>query len=268
MIKMIVSDMDGTLLNKDLKISQKNLDAIDYIRSKGIRFCVATGRPEQLVKEYINDLQMEDPMILYNGSVITHPFKEGKLFELKLSENQIRDIVTICEQHNVIYMLYTKDRIISKPNYRVDFFEERNKSLPLKEKCVFEDIRDIELLVKEDVNKILIIEQDEEKFELVKNEFMSRTDLNVASSQKGFIDCNPKGASKGNALKVLCEHFGYSLDEVIVFGDQDNDVSMMKIAGTSVCMLNGSYLAKKHSDDITLSNNDSGFAYWINNNVK
>lgn len=268
MIKMIVSDMDGTLLNSDLKISDKNLEAIEYIREKGIRFCVATGRPEQLVKEYIGVLQMDDPMILYNGSVITHPFKEGKLFELKLTASQIKEIVSFCEEHDVIYMLYTKDRIISKPNYRVEFFQKRNEQLQEHEQCKFEDIRDISLLLKEDVNKILIIENDVNKFEFVKNEFLRRTDLNVASSQKGFIDINPMGASKGNALQILCKHFGYQLEDVVVFGDQDNDVSMLNIAGKSVCMLNGSKYAKEHSDEITLSNNDSGFAYWIMNNIK
>jgi len=56
MIKMIVSDMDGTLLNSNLEISQENLEAISAVRAKGIRFCIATGRPEQLLKEYIHPL--------------------------------------------------------------------------------------------------------------------------------------------------------------------------------------------------------------------
>ncbi len=267
MIKMVVSDMDGTLLNSDLQISAENLEAIKKIRNKGIRFCIATGRPEQLVKEYIEPLQMEDPMILYNGSVISHPFKHGKLFELKLDKDDVREIVEYCEENDIIYMPYTKDKIISKPNYRVDFFEERNKNLSEQNKCVFEDVRNIESIVKNDINKILLIEKNPTKFEEVYQKFSSNEKYTVASSQTGFVDINPLGASKGNALQILANHFGYSLDEVVVFGDQDNDVSMLEIAGTSVCMANGSDKAKAASDEITISNNESGFAKWINDNI-
>ena len=264
MIKMVVSDMDGTLLNSDLKISQENLNAIEALRNKGIRFCIATGRPEQLIKEYIEPLRMTDPMIMYNGSVIGHPFMDEKLYELKLADEDIRAIIEYCEKNDVCYMSYAKDKLISKPNYRVDFFEERNKQLDDKNKCIFEDIRDIDIIINEnDISKILLIEQDLKKFNEVKKFVMQFTQFEIATSQKGFIDINPKGASKGNALKVLADHFGYTLDEIVVFGDQDNDVSMLKVAGIGVAMANASEAAKSVASDTTSSNNDNGVAKWI-----
>lgn len=268
MIKMVVSDMDGTLLNSDLEISQENLKAIEAIREKGIRFCVATGRPEQLIKEYIEPLRMTDPMIMYNGSVIGHPFQDEKLYELKLEKEDIKAIIEYCEENDIIYMPYTKNKLISKPNYRVDFFEERNKKLDDKNKCIFEDIRDIDQIVNgNDINKILLIENNVDKFNEVKSFVSNYPQFEIATSQKGFIDINPKGASKGNALKVLADHFGYTLDEIVVFGDQDNDVSMLKVAGIGVAMANASENAKKVANDSTLSNNESGVAYWINKNL-
>ena len=165
MIKMVVSDMDGTLLNSDLEISKENLEAIEALRKKGIRFCVATGRPEQLIKEYIEPLKMTDPVIMYNGSVIGHPFQVEKLYELKLADEDIRAIIEYCEANDIIYMPYAKDKIISKPNYRVKFFEERNKKLDDNNKCVFEDIRDINTIIHENsINKILLIENNPEKY--------------------------------------------------------------------------------------------------------
>lgn len=267
MIKMIVSDMDGTLLNSNLEISKENLDAIKAVREKGIRFCIATGRPEQLLKEYIKPLQMEDPMIMYNGSVIGHPFQEEKLYELKLETDVARDIIEFCEANDVIYMPYTKDKIISKPNYRVDFFEERNKSLPENLRTVFEDIRDIEEILNNSINKILIIEQDTDKSNSIMEKLKDYKDLEIATSQKGFIDINPGGASKGKALQVLAKHFGVSMDEIVVFGDQDNDVSMLEIAGASVSMLNSSNNAKAAAKYSTDSNNNSGVAKWIRENI-
>jgi len=268
MIKMVVSDMDGTLLNSDLEISNENLQAIEALRKKGIRFCVATGRPEQLVKEYIEPLKMKDPMIMYNGSVIGHPFQEEKLYELRLADEDIRAIVEYCEANDIIYMSYAKDKLISKPNYRVSFFEERNKKLDEKNKCVFEDIRDIDKMISENsISKILLIENDPEKFKKAKDFVSGYPQFEIASSQKGFIDINPQGASKGNALKVLANHFGYKLDEIVVFGDQDNDVSMLKVAGIGVAMANASKAARSVANDTTSSNNDNGVAKWLIKNL-
>ena len=267
MIKMVVSDMDGTLLNSNLEISQENLQAIEALREKGIRFCIATGRPEQLVKEYIEPLRMKDPMIMYNGSVIGHPFQDGSLYELKLEKEDIKSIISYCEEHNIIYMPYTKDKIISKPNYRVDFFEKRNELLEDKNKCVFEDIRELDEILRNNVNKILLIENDEEKFRKAKAFVSQFPQFEIASSQTGFIDINPQGASKGNALKILANHFGYKLEEIVAIGDQDNDVSMLEVAGISVAMENASKNAKNAADYVTVSNNESGVAKWIKENI-
>jgi len=269
MIKMVISDMDGTLLNSDLKISDENLKAIAKLREKGIRFCIATGRPEQLVKEYIEPLKMEDPMILYNGSVIGHPFLDKTIYELKLEKNDVREIMEYCEKENMIYMPYTKEKIISKPNYRVDFFEKRNQLLMKKDRCIFEDIRDIDEIVNNySINKILLIEKEnDDKYINAKRLFTSKNRFEIAASQKGFIDINPKGASKGNALRHLAKYFGYNLDEIIAFGDQDNDVSLLETAGTSIAMANASQKAKAAADFITDSNNDNGVANWLNKNI-
>ena len=101
----------------------------------------------------------------------------------------------------------------------------------------------------------------------VKEKFSAYPQFEIATSQKGFIDINPSKVSKGNALLVLAKYFGLSMDEIVVFGDQDNDISMMKIAGTSVAMKNGCQNAKDVADYITESNNDNGVALWITNNI-
>jgi Cof subfamily protein (haloacid dehalogenase superfamily) len=165
-------------------------------------------------------------------------------------------------------MPYTKEKIISKPNYRVDFFLERNKKLPKRYQAKFEDIRDIDEIVNGNhINKILLIENDKEKYEVVKEKYLQQNKYTIATSQKGFIDINPKNASKGNALMILADHFGYSLDEIVVFGDQDNDVSMLEIAGIGIAMENGSNNAKSVSKFVTKSNNEDGFADWVFKNL-
>jgi Cof subfamily protein (haloacid dehalogenase superfamily) len=165
-------------------------------------------------------------------------------------------------------MTYTKNKIISKPNYRVDFFEKRNRNIEKELRTVFEDIKDIDEIVNDNsINKILIIENDFEKYNIIKEKFETSPQFEIATSQKGFIDINPAGASKGNALEILANHFDVKLHEIVVFGDQDNDVSMMKKAGISVAMANASKNAKQESNYITESNDNNGVALWIQNNI-
>lgn len=268
MTKMIVTDMDGTLLNSDLKISKRNLDAIKRVRAMGMKFVVATGRPDQLVKEYIEPLSMNDPMILYNGSVIGHPFQENRIYEKTLSKEDVRDICQYCADNEIICMAYTKTKIISKPNYRVRFFEERNKKLPEEARSIFDDIGDIDVIVNDyHVQKILIIENDLQKYNILKAKLEESNKYTIATSQKGFLDINPKGTSKGQALVNLAEHYRINLEDVIVFGDQDNDISMLKVAGTSIAMANASDHVKENADDVTLSNDEDGVAVWLEKHV-
>lgn len=268
MIKMVVSDLDGTLLNSDHELTESTFKAIQLLRNKGIIFTIATGRPDQLVKEYVGKLNINEPVIMYNGSVIGHPFHEKRVSEYVLPSEIVRDIINYCEKENIIYMPYTKEMIISKPNYRVDYFEERNKQLIDDYKAVFKDIRDIEEIVSLPIHKILLIENNESKHTKVIDFYKKYDALSIVSSQKGFIDINPSGVNKGKALKELANYYNVSIEDIVVFGDQDNDAAMLEVAGTGVAMANASKSARQAADETTLSNDENGVANWIFNYFK
>jgi Cof subfamily protein (haloacid dehalogenase superfamily) len=165
-------------------------------------------------------------------------------------------------------MLYTKEQIYSNPNYRREYFEERNTTLRERQRATFKDINDIDEILKTDkVYKVLIIENDKEKNQKILNAVKDNENFKVAVSQKGFIDVNPKDASKGNALEVLLRAYGVTKDEVVVFGDQDNDISMLELVSNSVSMENASPGAREASKYQTGSNEKSGVADWLNMNV-
>ncbi|MBN2604634.1 MAG: HAD family phosphatase [Bacilli bacterium] len=264
MIKMAVFDLDGTLLNSNLQVSEANLQAIKELRETGVRVVIATGRPEQLVKPYTDVLEMEDNLIMYNGSVIGHPFKEERLYSLALPKQSARAIIEYCYHHGHIVMSYTKDYLISKPNFRVTFFEKRNELLPEKDRAIFKDIPDLDDIIEHnEINKLLIIEKDWEKYKKMREDLSVFTDCSLVKSQNSFLDVNPLGASKGTALAFLAKSYGYKPEEIIAFGDQDNDVSMLEYAGTSVAMGNACTEAKNVADYITLSNDNDGVAHGI-----
>jgi len=268
MYKVAVFDLDGTLLNHDLEISSGNLDAIKKIRELGIKVVIATGRPEQLVKPYMDQLQYTDDLIMYNGSVIGHPFKEKRFFSKALDKKTVKEVIEYCEAFDILYMCYTKDMLISKPNFRVEFFEQRNLQLEEKNRSVFKDIGNKEDIYENyEINKILIIEKDDIRFEQVLIRMNECKNVSIVSSQKGFIDINPLNTSKGDAVRRLTESMKVSKDEIIAFGDQDNDVSMLEYAGFSVAMANASAKAKAAADYITTSNDEDGVAFGLHEHI-
>ena len=263
MIKLLAIDLDGTLLNNNHTISSENLKAIRIAQDNGIKVIIATGRPEQLVKEYVEQLKMEDPLIMYNGSVIGHPFMDDVLYKKVLSEETIKSVVSHCVKQDLLFMIYTKDVIISAPNYRVDFFLDKNKNLSDKNKAVFKDIRDMNEILSYDVHKILLIEHDLEKYQQAYQFAVGHSDVSVVRSSNGFIDINPHNTSKGIALEFYAKELGIKQEEVASIGDQDNDVSMLKYAGLSISMGNASESALKEATHQSLSNDENGVAVAI-----
>lgn len=269
MVKMVASDLDGTLLNSHFKITDETIKTINMLKEKGIKFVVATGRPEHLIMEYVDKLKLDTPYILNNGSVIKFFDKNIVLQNLKLKETDVTTLVEFCEKRNILYMLYTDVGITTKMNFRVKHFLKLNEYIENKEnQFKFNIIENINSINRFDnVNKILIIEKDIEKFEELKKIFSSYRNFIVFSSQNGFLDINPLNTSKGEALKIVINYYGFSQSEVVVFGDQENDISMLKLAGKSIAVDNALELVKKVCDDVTLSNEGNGVSHWINKKI-
>jgi len=165
-------------------------------------------------------------------------------------------------------MVYTLDRIISKPHFRAKYFLDRNNNLSERQKSVIEDIEDLESQLKNHVvNKILVIEPDYEKFVMIKDKYEKKENLTVVMSQSTFLDINPSGTSKGKALSILADYYNIKSDEILVFGDQENDISMFEYAKYSVAMSNATKKVKDLAYDITFTNDDDGFARWVMSNI-
>ena len=238
MIKLLAIDLDGTLLNSFHEISAQNIQAIKEAQEQGIKVIIATGRPEQLCKTVVKQLDITDDIIVSNGGVIGHPFKKSSIYSKTLYEDIVRNVIEYCERNNIIHLIYTKEAIISKPNFRVDFFQNRNKDLPEDEHVIFKDVDEYEKIYNVKPNKILIVEENKKKFNEAKQYFKDMKDTSIVSSQTTFIDVSPKDVSKGTALEIYAKHLGLSQAEVAAIGDQDNDIAMLQYAGTAIAMEN------------------------------
>ncbi len=268
MYKLAVFDMDGTVLNSNHLVTTENLKAIKYLRSIGVKTIIATGRPSELLKKYMYDLEVDDYVISCNGSVISHPFKDDVLYESTLEKDKVSEIIDMCEEGNHDYLVYTRDAIITKDNPRARWFKEINKMLGEKEKGNLIETEDHSFIKTFIPNKILVLEKDPVKYQELIKKVSKIEGIEFTQSWMGAMDISPLNNSKGIAVKKLANHFGINQDEIIAFGDQLNDMSMITYAGLGVAMGNAEEELKEVANYITDTNDNDGVAKAIYKFVK
>lgn len=264
MYKLAVFDMDGTLLNSQGDISNDNLLALDYLKEKGIRIVIATGRPSELLKKYTYELNIDEFIVTCNGSVIAHPFNNEVLHENTIDKESVVKIVDMCEENNYGYLLYTKDAVISKDNSRLRLYKKMGSAYIKRYKANIVESEDSSYIKRNFApNKILLTESDPNRYKEMVGKVSQLKSVEYAQSFRGALDLSPLGDNKGNAIERLCKHYGILQEEVIAFGDNHNDISMIKYAGMGIAMGNAEKEVKEVANFITLSNNDNGIAHAI-----
>jgi len=268
MYKLAVFDLDGTLLDRHHEISNDNKTALRRLSDSGCHIVIATGRPDMLVKEYLYQLNLDTPVISCNGAMIRQPISGQIFYQQVLPKKKALEVLSLCKDNNHIYMAYTSDAIVTTDNYRTKYFQERNKKLDESCRTRFIIEHDVKKISENfDIYKILIIERDEKKYNLMKDRLEDLTGVTKVSSAKGFYDIMPLNTSKKNAIDQLIDHFNIKISEVVAFGDNYNDVEMLKHVGTAITTSNGVSDVKEISDFISIDHNDSGIAHAINSYI-
>jgi Cof subfamily protein (haloacid dehalogenase superfamily) len=260
MFKLIVSDMDGTLLNDDKKVSNETKEAIKKLENHGARFTIATGRIYPAAKVYSDELGVNAPLICCNGALIIDPLTDEILYGSVISKDIGVQVIEVCEAFGVYYHLYDKDTIYSDRMERViAYFNEFSKTLPeaykIKTKIV-DSTRD--LFEETTIYKIGIYYDNSE------NALNMRKALEKIPGATGFksletmYDVLAEGTNKGTALRRLCEILNYDLNEVVAFGDNENDLEMLEAAGYGIAMGNAEEFVKDVADHVAETNEADG----------
>ena len=263
MIKAVFIDLDGTLLNSHHEVSQANKEALSLLDEKNIPYFIATGRPDQLVKKIIKDLNYNREMIMMNGSVIGHPFKEKRIRDLTLPQPLAKDIIDYCLKHDYLIMLYTHHAIFSDDNERVQFFKAQHADYDEECKAVFKPLSSYH---GEGINKILVVEHDLKKYEALQD-LLKTMPVSAVQSQRGFLDINPLSATKGSAIGEILDYYQIDSNDAIAFGDQDNDLSMRDYVSTFIAMGNAKDNVKLVADYVTEDHNYDGVALWLKRHI-
>ena len=264
--KLIVTDMDGTVLGEDHRMTDGNKKALKEAEKNGVKVVFATGRFHDSAKEHIDFLENIMPIISSNGSIIKHPITNEVLYSNFIDKEVSIEIVEILEKHNVKYQAYTDEIILQKyetedeMRMMKEFIEKTfsdNTEISFK-KDLREDIRNSNVLKFNimEIDRPDLIDKVRVDLELVKN-------IEVTSSWKDNLEVMSEGSHKGNAVEYLCELLDIDREHIIAFGDNYNDLSMIEFAGTGVAMGNAEDDVKKIANHITDSNGNDGVAKAI-----
>lgn len=251
MIKLIASDMDGTLLNKDGELNEEFFDIFEQLMAKNIKFAAASGRQYfQLLKSFEG---IEDKLyyIAENGTIVK--FKEEELYVNSLSEELVREIIEFSPTLKDTYVV-----VCGKNSAYVNTTDRR--ILDEFDKYYFKyKVVDNFLDIEDKILKIAILDingAEKNSFRFLKDKFGSK--LQVIVSGPIWIDLYNFGTSKGTAIKLLQDTYNIKEEETMVFGDYYNDVDMLKAAHYSYAMENAPDGVKKHARFIAKSNHENG----------
>lgn len=254
-IKLIATDMDGTLLNSEKQISERNLLAIRRIMDKGIKFSISTGRPLCGISRFLAQTGANGPSICYNGSVIHEGVTGRVLFRRSLDFESFRRLYKLGNELDTTMTVWSNDVLYGN---RLD---ER-----LFDYCKYSGIaprllEDIDSLYENGVTKLLWYDTEERIAEFKAKADLIKGDMVTScTSMPFFLEFFDAEASKGLALKKICELYDLRQDEIMAFGDGMNDLDMILFAGRGIAMGNSCDEVKKVADEITLSNDEDGVA--------
>ena len=245
MIKLIVSDMDGTLLAHDSSISKGNIEAIRYAQSKGVQFAIATGRDYSSLKGILEAHDLKCFSILGNGAQFCS--ENGEILSSAYFPKKcFKQVLQIFDELKIHYMIFTANGFYStaEPNVVRDAFIDRcvvqfkrKREDYLDDGCnqdmacmKLKKIGDLDDFINSsiDIIKVEAFNNDVSLIEKAKEKLQEIDGIAYLSSFDDNIEVTDKAAQKGLILENVIEELGYSKDEVMVLGDGLNDITLFE----------------------------------------
>lgn len=245
MIKLIVSDMDGTLLAHDSSISKGNIEAIRYAQSKGVQFAIATGRDYSSLKGILEAHDLKCFSILGNGAQFCN--ENGEILSSAYFPKKcFKQVLQIFDELKIHYMIFTANGFYStaEPNVVRDAFIDRcvvqfkrKREDYLDDGCnqdmaciKLKKIGDLDDFINSsiDIIKVEAFNNDVSLIEKAKEKLQEIDGIAYLSSFDDNIEVTDKAAQKGLILENVIEELGYSKDEVMVLGDGLNDITLFE----------------------------------------
>lgn len=265
--KLLCTDMDGTLLNDNKEISERNKNAIKLANEKGLKIVVCTGRMFNSANFYADMIEVKTPIISANGAFIREKDRNEVIYKNILGKENCKAILKILKKHGIYINFHSPNSIFSnKMAYSTKIYSDMNKFLPKDSQIDINIVTDWEEVFEkheDSIVKCIAIDENLEKIKEAKKEMLELEGVEVVSSYDNNFEIMAKGVSKGRGVEILAGFYNLKPEEIICIGDNENDLSMIEYAGLGVAMGNGSEEVKNKADYVTDSNNEDGVAKVI-----
>jgi Cof subfamily protein (haloacid dehalogenase superfamily) len=278
-IKLIATDMDGTLLDSERRIPKKNAEAIRYAESKGVTVAVATGRDFTEAVVPLKEVGIRLPLICVNGAEIRQ--KDGDIYsQVTMSRSLYRRAADILRDEGVYYEIYTGKgsytedeqkglQIVADIMLSTGEFESYDQVMRVAEARFKEGAvtvtEDYDQILNQGVSllKLLAFSKDGSKREKAAERLRKLGSIAVSASASENLEITHVHATKGQALEQVAQNMGIPMYQTAAIGDNFNDLSMLKAAGTGIAMANAADEVKAVSCYITGANTEAGVAEAI-----
>lgn len=247
---LVAIDLDGTLLDESKGISEQTKDYLGHLQNRGVKICLASGRPYRAMKKYYDELGLNSLVICGNGALIVDPMDNDKV--IYRSIYPIQSILKCID-------------VIGEDAFDLIMIEDGNKLFLNREKEDKDDFiwtNGMEVYIGNQFKKatspdgaILRVKNEEDKYKLI-SESQKDPYIGIRFWGKSLIgEFFLKNINKATALEKVCDYYQVDIKNSIAFGDDVNDLEMIMQAGTGVCMNNGAELVGKYSDLLSIDDN-------------
>ena len=269
---LYVSDLDGTLLDEEAKITQFTRETINELIKKGLSFSVATARGLDPTMKMLKGVEISVPIILFNGVLIYDTRNKEFVKVNKIDEDEVKTVIKIVENYNVCAFMNTIEQdgnistchFFSKGEDVSEYVKKRTQkynSTECKESLSEQPLNNIIYFTLIDsYEKLLPISEELKKEEGIKIEFYK----NVYQEGTWFLEIFNETASKKNAIAYIKKTYGF--DSVIGFGDNYNDIPLFEMCDIKVAVKNAVEDLKNMATYICESNTNDGVARWLKEN--
>lgn len=264
--RVIALDLDGTLLTPQKTLLPSSVDALKRAQEVGYQLLIVTGRHHVAIHPFYQALGLDTPAICCNGTYL-YDYQAKKVLESEpLPVDRALQLIDLLDEHDVHGLMYVDESMMyERATGHVIRTSKWALSLPEAQRPVFTQVASLRQAAQE-VNaiwKFALTDEDTGKL----NAFASRVEqalgLECEWSWHDQVDIARKGNSKGKRLTQYVESQGGSMQDVIAFGDNYNDISMLEAAGTGVAMGNADDAVKARANVVIGDNTVDSIAQYI-----
>jgi Cof subfamily protein (haloacid dehalogenase superfamily) len=261
-IKLVLSDVDGTLLTSKKELTPAAKKAIEDLKKAGIGFAVTSGRPPRGMLKFLSELKLEVPLAAFNGGMFFDPSRLPNvevISEKILPVDVVQAIIERLDQDGHDVWVYRKQDWFVR-NINAPHVEKEKNTVAFSPIAVsnFDGLFD-------QVVKIVGVSDKTDQLsktgKQLEEEFQGRASSSL--SQPYYLDVTHPEANKGAVVRFLSQHLQIPQEAIATLGDMPNDISMFKVSGLSIAMGNSDGLVKSSAVEVTDSDDNEGFAHAI-----